>query len=86
MHTQHSDIKFQRCTWKWWASDLDTQHNNSTNINIKQCRSNNKTDTEYKSLKVYYSKVMIWIKNNNNTSIKINNVEVITIQTQSTQV
>jgi hypothetical protein len=40
---------------------LDTQHSNSTSIKIKQCRSNNKKNTEYTSLKVYYSKVMIYI-------------------------
>ena len=40
--------------------NLDTQHSNSTSIQdkIKQCRSNNKTNTEYTNLKVY-SKVMI---------------------------
>jgi hypothetical protein len=32
-------------------------------IKIKQCRSNNKTNTDYTSLKVYYSKVMICIHN-----------------------
>jgi hypothetical protein len=30
---------------------------------LKQCRSNSKTNTDYTSLKVYYSKVMIWIHN-----------------------
>jgi hypothetical protein len=40
------------------SDDLDTQHDNNTSIKIKQCRSNNKTNTEYTSLKVYYSKVM----------------------------
>jgi hypothetical protein len=41
------------------SDDLDTQHSNSTSIKIKQCRSNNKTNTEYTSLKVYYSKVCV---------------------------
>jgi hypothetical protein len=42
---------------------LDTHHNNNACIKIKQCRSNNKTNTEYTSLNEYYSKVMIWIHN-----------------------
>ena len=41
------------------SDDLDTSHNNSTSVKIKQCRSNNKTNTEYTNLKGYYSKVMI---------------------------
>jgi hypothetical protein len=32
---------------------------NSTSVKIKQCRRNNKKNTEYTNLKVYYSKVMI---------------------------
>jgi hypothetical protein len=32
---------------------------NNTSIKIKQCRSNNKTNTEYTSMKAYYSTVMI---------------------------
>jgi hypothetical protein len=36
-----------------YIHDLYTQHNNSTSVKIKQCRSNNKTDTDYTSLKVY---------------------------------
>jgi hypothetical protein len=38
-------------------------NNNNTSIKIQQCRSNNKTDTEYTSLNGYYSKVMICIHN-----------------------
>ena len=49
--------------WLYCCYVVYTQHNNNTNIKIKQCRSNNKTNTEYTSLKVYYSKVMICIHN-----------------------
>ena len=45
------------------SDDMDTQHSDSTSKKIKKCRSNNKTNTEYTSMKVYYSKVMTWIHN-----------------------
>ena len=41
---------------------VDTQHNNSTSIKIKQYRSNNKTNTEYRKplLALYFNMLKIF--------------------------